>query len=637
MDAVWRIVNNHLALECGKQILHPNAEEVYAFLNKQDLNCAQGVSCNSPAEDLRALRFSRIGCPVLMLLENSGTNSVSMKIVSSRRNTQVSVDIVDGTIIDHCVNENVWYYLSDGITELQELLDKTGIKNSGVITIKHYLKIVEYSTLTHTHFIHNNVDSSIFKRPVDETENVPSTLKATLFPYQKTGYLWLKYMLQESQGCVLGDEMGLGKTMQVIAVMLYLKQLRKTPILVVAPISLLANWKRECQKFAPSLFVGVHHGPTRTGNFRELLQYDVVITSYTTVVSDIHLLNMINWELVALDEAQNIKNPYSARTKSCKNLSRIRSLAVSGTPFENHVTDIWSLVDFAIPNILGSLDKYKEEISDDVIGGEKIEPILSPLMIRRLVNEVAKDLPEKVVTTQPIQMSDEECNQYTQYLNQIKDSADSENINLGMLQKLRIYCTHPLAIEESDIWFDPCESSIKYQRFCEILTEIVERNEKVIVFTSYKKMFDIFKKDISSRFGIKVWSINGETPIEERQNIVDTFNKSEASAALILNPRAAGTGLNITGANHVIHYNLEWNPSLEDQSSARSYRRGQQKTVFIYRLYYEGTVEEIINERIERKRSIASSAIIGNTGTNQDRDDIIKVLELLPTIKNKNI
>lgn len=633
MNAVWYIVDNHLALKCGNQSLHPNAEEVYAFLNKQDMESIQGICCKSPVEDIASLRFSRVGVPVSMILENSGTNSVSLKIIATRRNSNILVDIVEGVIIDHCVSDNVWFYLSDGITELQELLDKTGIKSSGVISIRQYLKIVEHSTLNHTRFIKNDVDSSIFKRPVDETENVPSTLKANLFPYQKTGYLWIKYMLQESQGCILGDEMGLGKTMQVIASMLYLKQIGNTPMLVVTPISLLANWKRECEKFAPSLNVWVHHGGTRTGNYRDLLQYDVVVTSYTTVVSDIHLLNMINWELVALDEAQNIKNPYSARTKNCKALRRNRSLAVSGTPFENHVTDIWSLVDFALPNILGSIEKYKEEISDDVVGGEKIEPILSPLMIRRLVNDVAKDLPEKIVSTQPIQMSEEECNQYTQYLEQIKGETDAENINLGMLQKLRIYCTHPLAAEESSIWIDPCECSVKYQRFCEILTEIVERNEKVIVFTSYKKMFDIFKKDITSRFGIKVWSINGETPVDERQSIVDTFNKLDSSAALILNPRAAGTGLNITGANHVIHYNLEWNPSLEDQSSARSYRRGQQKTVFIYRLYYEGTVEEVVNERIERKRDIASSAVVGNIGVNQDRDDIIKVLELVPSIK----
>ena len=441
-------------------------------------------------------------------------------------------------------------------------------------------------------------------------------------------------MLSESGGCILGDEMGLGKTMQVISVILAHQSQATMPTLVVAPISLLANWEREISKFAPSLKVKVHHGATRISNYRDFRPYDVVVTSYSTVVSDIHMMNMIEWDLVVLDEAQNIKNPYSQRTKACKALHRKASIAVSGTPFENHVSDIWSLTDFALPKLLGTLQDYNEAISDDVEGGERIEPILTPLMIRRLVKDVAQDLPEKIVSSQPVQMSEQECIQYKAYLDSIMEGFDENSVNLGMLQKLRIYCTHPFATMEGTFWGDPAEVSIKYQRLCEIVGEIVELGEKVIVFTSYKKMFDVFKKDIPERFGVKLWCINGETPVDERQSIVDSFNKLTTSAMLVLNPRAAGTGLNITGANHVIHYNLEWNPSLEDQATARAYRRGQTKTVFIYRLYYKDTVEEIVNERIERKRDIAAIAIVGNDGISQDRKDILAALILIPSIKN---
>ena len=346
------------------------------------------------------------------------------------------------------------------------------------------------------------------------------------------------------------------------------------------------------------------------------------------------MLKMIEWQMVVLDEAQSIKNPYSSRTKACKALNRVRSLAVSGTPFENHVTDIWSLVDFVQPNLLGSLQSYKEVVTDDVEGGKKIEPILSALMVRRLVRDVAKDLPEKVVSTQALQMSDAESEQYIRYVGALKDSMDVNNVNLGMLQQLRIFCTHPDAATELQRGNDPYEVSVKYQRLCEIVEEIISRNEKVIVFTSYKRMFEIFKEDIPQRFGIQLWTINGETPVLDRQAIVDRFNKMDGTAMLVLNPRAAGTGLNITGANHVIHYNLEWNPSLEDQSSARAYRRGQEKTVFVYRLYYEGTVEEVVNDRIERKRDIALHAIIGNDGQSQDREDILRALELIPKLRN---
>ena len=441
-------------------------------------------------------------------------------------------------------------------------------------------------------------------------------------------------MLSESGGCILGDEMGLGKTMQVISVILSHQSQSVMPTLVVAPISLLANWEREISKFAPSLRVKIHHGASRISNYRDFLSFDVVVSSYTTIVSDIHMMNMIEWDLVVLDEAQNIKNPYSQRTKACKALHRKTSIAVSGTPFENHVSDIWSLTDFALPRLLGTLQDYNDAISDDVEGGERIEPILTPLMIRRLVKDVAQDLPEKIVSSQPIQMSEQECTQYKAYLDSIMEDFDENSVNLGMLQKLRIYCTHPFATMEDVMFGDPSEVSIKYQRLCEIVGEIVDSKEKVIVFTSYKKMFDVFKKDIPARYGIKLWCINGETPVEERQSIVDRFNQLTGSAMLVLNPRAAGTGLNITGANHVIHYNLEWNPSLEDQASARAYRRGQTKTVFIYRLYYKDTVEEIVNDRIERKRDIASLAIVGNDGKSQDRKDIIAALKLIPSIKN---
>ena len=177
------------------------------------------------------------------------------------------------------------------------------------------------------------------------------------------------------------------------------------------------------------------------------------------------MLNMIQWQLVALDEAQNIKNPYSARTKACKSVNRVRSIAVSGTPFENHVTDIWSLVDFALPGFIGSLSQYNNHISDDIEGGRKIEPILSPLMIRRLVKDVAKDLPEKIVSTQPISMSDEEAAEYIKYQQDILKSIDQDNVNLGALQKLRLYCTHPFTVNELTSSVDPYKASLKYQRF----------------------------------------------------------------------------------------------------------------------------------------------------------------------------
>lgn len=633
MKASWIIYSHHLALQDGKNVFHPSASDIYNLLSKDESKNEFNINCGNPQLDLPDIRFSKIGSSIHIKLTNNNCGEIICNIEAQRKDTFVPVDIIEGTIIDQCVYNNTWFYLSGNNLQVQDLLDSAGIKENGRISIRQYLNLIEKELLNGTTLLDNQVDISCLQKPINNNEEPPTSLKATLFPYQKVGFLWIKRMLEENNGCILGDEMGLGKTMQVITEMLNLKERKEIPMLVVAPISLLTNWHRECSKFAPSLKTIVHYGHDRISNYKDFQNYDVVITSYTTVVSDIHMLNMIKWKFVALDEAQNIKNPFSARARACKGISRKRSIAVSGTPFENHITDIWSLIDFVQPGLLGSLENYKETITDDVSGGKRIEPILSPLMIRRLVVDVAKDLPEKVVSTQALQMSEFECNEYNKYLSILKSSFDSDKINLGMLQQLRIYCTHPYTLSGMNDFDDPTEVSIKYQRFCEIAEEIISREEKIIVFTSYKKMFEIFKKDIPNRFGIQLWTINGETPVAERQQIVDRFNNLSGAAMLILNPKAAGTGLNITGANHVIHYNLEWNPALEDQSSARAYRRGQTKTVFIYRLYYTNTVEQVVNERIERKRDIASSAVVGNDGQSQDRADILRALELIPSIR----
>lgn len=629
MKAKWIISSNHIALYDGVNVSHPSASEIYSFDGEQ----INSIKCNNPCDDLD-IRFSSIGSKPFIKLSNDDKGNIIFSVITKKKGIDVDVDIIDGNIIDHCVYNNTWFFLNETTALIQDIINTASIFQCGRITLKQYIKIIECSLSLDNGVIINLVDEKTFHTPINSISDIPFDLKANLFPYQKNGFCWIKSMLELNNGCILGDEMGLGKTMQVITEMLYLKSISKLPILVVAPISLLVNWLHECAKFAPSLNVHIHHGQSRASNYKELLNYDVIVTSYTTVVSDIYLLNMVTWQLVVLDEAQNIKNPLSARTKACKAINRVCSLAVSGTPFENHITDIWSLIDFVQPNILGSLKTFQSSIPDDCDGGKKIEPILSTLMVRRLVSEVAQDLPEKIVSTQPLLMSENEALMYQKYLDNLKCEYDVNNPNLGMLQNLRIFCTHPFAsIDDYD--GDPAESSVKYQRFCEIVEEIVSRNEKVIVFTSYKKMFDIFLKDVPQRFGIKAWSINGETPVNERQEIVDRFNNYPSPAALFLNPRAAGTGLNITGANHVIHYNLEWNPSLEDQSSARAYRRGQKKTVFIYRLFYTDTVEEVVNERIERKRDIASNAIVGNNGISQDRADILKALNLIPSICNK--
>lgn len=629
----WIVYDHHIAFDTGDEVLHPDADEVYSFIEKDGCDTSE---LPSPINQLEKLRFSRIGSPVKCNVYSDDDGKIHIYLFASRKGNEIPVDMIDGQIINQCVTDGEWFYINNDYTFLSQLFAAAGIKSTGEISIGQYLSLIKQELYSDHQEIINDVDNEIVSRFLSMPCPLPKGMIAKLYRYQEDGFYWMHNMLLTSPGCILGDEMGLGKTLQIITIFQDFKEHNQSPSLVVAPVSLLENWKRECKKFAPNLDVFIHHGPKRTGRAVELKKHDVIVVSYNTAVSDLAMLKMITWKCVVLDEAQNIKNPESERAKSVKAISREKGIAVTGTPFENHITDIWSLVDFSVPGLLGTLGVFKQNISDDVLGAEKIEPILSPIMIRRLVKEVANDLPEKVVVTQPLIMSENERNEYEKYRQEAAASSNSGNaVTLAILQKLRMYCTHR-SLVNNEAATDPAFESIKYQRFCELVEEITERREKVIVFTSYKRMFDIFKQDVPARFGIEIKCINGDTPVDERQKIVDWFNAYEGPAMLALNPRAAGTGLNITGANHVIHFNLEWNPSLEDQASARAYRRGQEKTVFIYRLYYADTVEDVVNDRIERKRIISSAAVVGTDGS-EEKNDILRALELSPAFQGKGI
>lgn len=635
MQGKWRIADNHITLQYGDEILHPGALEVYSVLSSEKGNFVEDIECQPIQQAFPNIHFSKFGTNVRCVLDNQDDGEIKLTLQCNRKGKIVPVDLIEGEIVDQCITDSEWFYVTGSTAELSTIFQKTGIKKMGKISISQYLELIKNDKNYELGTVVNHVKTSRLDKKIDIGGSLPIGLNAKLYKYQKVGFFWMRYMLSENHGCILGDEMGLGKTLQVITLMLDYKSKGNIPMLVVAPVSLLQNWKRECEKFAPKLKVYIHHGPNRTGRYKYLEEYDLVVTSYSMVVSDASLFSMLDWKLVVLDEAQNIKNPVSERTKFVKKIPRKSCIAVTGTPFENHMTDIWSLVDFVMPGLLGSQKEYTDYISDDIRGADKLEPLLSPIMIRRMVSNVAADLPDKIVIPQPIEMSDKEALKYEEYRCNESGEYDDGKLNLGMLQKLRMYCTHPLLCDE-DCSQDPCKESVKYQRFCEIIEEIVLTGEKIILFTSYQKMFNIFEKDVPDRFSIPVWKINGSTPVENRQTIVDEFNEYKGSALLVLNPRAAGTGLNITSANHVIHYNLEWNPALEDQASARAYRKGQEKTVFIYRFYYQNTVEQIVNERIERKREMAVAAVVGTDGTFENREDVIAALNISPIKEKKD-
>lgn len=623
---VWNFSNNVISLKIDNNTFYPKASDFYNNINKEKF-IFNNIENINPKDELK-INFLKIGLNVEIhfCLESLG---VKIDLYAIKGNNLYLIGKNNKIFVDYAIGNNNWYFLNSDINIINQIIEKNKINIEETINYSEYILLLHSFENEHIK-INDSVQQQLEENKQSHQTFSIKNLKASLYSYQITGCNWLKFMYNNNCGSILGDEMGLGKTLQIIALFASIfEQNNNSKFLVVCPVSLLLNWYREIQKFYPNLKVLIHQGARRTGDYRNLLDYNVVIVSYSNVGTDLSMLNMIDWDIVAIDEAQNIKNPYANRTRNIKLLRKKVGVAITGTPFENHVSDIWSIADFVIPNYFGKLSEFENNFADNIDSAEEIEKMLTPIMIRRKVNEVAKDLPDRIDIPQPILMTDKEATLYEEKrINTLENPL--MNTSIDKIQGLRMFCTHPMVYNKDLSEEDPILLSNKYARMCEILEEIIANNEKAIIFTSFNKMIEIICNDIPKRYGIKTMYINGSIIPNERQKIIDEFSEIDGSAVLVLNPKAAGAGLNITSANHVIHYNLEWNPAIEDQASARAYRRGQIKKVFIYRLFYTNTIEEVINDRIKLKRSISDTAVIGNQGSEKDKKDLIRALNLSP-------
>ena len=613
----------HLRLVDGT-LFHPKSAELYEQKDNNSFVHA-GISY-APLSETN-LRFSGLTAHVKLVF--SYDEKLQLKLCYTRNSSIFYVSIYDNVFNDYIIYDGTWKYIDPIVESINAILVLNKI-NPEDITYQQYISLLKELGSAGIEITDDVVETvNEIKESVEL--QIPNGLNAQLYPYQSGGARWLDFMVRQKCGCILGDEMGLGKTLQIIAIMGLLKERKgNAHFLVVCPVSLLENWRREIFNFYPSLTTNIHYGSRRTGDYNELYKYDVNIMSYSCAVTDAGLLTMTRWDLLVVDEAQNIKNPKAKRTKAIKQIACDVPIAVTGTPFENHMTDVWSLVDFIMPGFLGSLYQFEQKFTDDIHSAIALEKLITPLLLRRRVKDVAKDLPERVDIPQPIIMRDEEAYLYEDSRLVEEPHEELKSMQLAKIQRLRTFCTHPCVYDADYMNEDPVSISTKYSRLCEILEEIFASNEKVVIFTSFKRMIDLMSKDIRSRFNVYTNYIDGSVAATERQMIVDEFTAFEGPGALILNPKAAGAGLNITCANHAIHYNLEWNPAVEDQASARVYRRGQNKTVFVHRLYYVDTIEEIINEKIQSKRLLSDNAIIGNNGAITEEEYLIKALSASP-------
>lgn len=475
-------------------------------------------------------------------------------------------------------------------------------------------------------------------------------LNGTLRPYQKAGVQWMHLLSGLGLGACLADDMGLGKTIQVLTLLLMLRQKagnnRPQPSLLVAPASLLANWMAEINKFTPSLTAAIVHPSAMTVD--QLKRFtpgraaglDLAITSYGSLLRT-PALAQIEWRFVILDEAQAIKNPNTKQTKAAKTLKAKARVALTGTPVENHLGDLWSIFDFINPGLLGTAKQFSSytknlaERQHNPYGG--LRELVRPYILRRMKTDksIIADLPEKTEIKAYCGLSRKQAALYTQTVEDLARSLEEstgiqrKGIVLATLMRLKQICNHPSQWLNDGAWAE--EDSGKWGRLREIAEVVAARQEKMLVFTQFREMTAPLATFLGGIYGRPGFVLHGETAVRNRKNLVQTFQEDEAVPFFILSLKAGGAGLTLTAASHVVHVDRWWNPAVENQATDRAFRIGQRRNVLVHKFVCRGTVEEKIDALIEAKKTL-SEELLADSGeinlTEMKDDDLLRLVSL---------
>ncbi len=466
----------------------------------------------------------------------------------------------------------------------------------------------------------------------------PEGLIGLLRPYQLYGYSWLVFFRRFGMGACLADDMGLGKTVQALALLQYEKETQGKlpgPVLLLCPTSVVTNWQRETNRFTPGLRAMIHQGPGRLhgADFKQAIQkVDLVLTSYAVVRMDADQLQKVQWYGIIADEAQNIKNPSAKQTQAVRRLPGSFRLALTGTPVENRLTELWSIMQFLNPGYLGTLEKFRAEYAIPIErfgepeATQRLRQLVGPFVLRRVKTDpnVIQDLPEKIEIKQFCNLTEEQATLYEAVVqNTMKKIVESDGIErkglvLTLLMQLKQVCNHPIQylhqiesgagnLEISQV----AGRSGKLIRLVEMLDEILSEGDRALVFTQFAEMGHLLSSYLPQALGHNVQFLYGGTPMKIRDQMVQRFQEDDhAPPIFILSLKAGGIGLNLTRANHVFHFDRWWNPAVEDQATDRSFRIGQLRNVEVHKFITAGTLEERIDELIDSKKGLAD-AIIG--------------------------
>jgi non-specific serine/threonine protein kinase len=471
-----------------------------------------------------------------------------------------------------------------------------------------------------------------------EGDVVPTALQARLRPYQRIGLSWLSLLCGLGLGACLADDMGLGKTVQVLALLLLDKERSSPdrPSLLVVPASLLGNWRAEAERFASSLRLNFYH-PAESGKERmarwdehpeELRDADLVVTSYAMLTRNSERFVERHWRFVIADEAQNIKNPGTRQTRALKKIQADARIALTGTPIENRLSDLWSLFDFINPGLLGSAKDFKTAVSnlekrqEDQYG--PLRRLVGPYILRRLKTDrrIIDDLPDKTESVVYCHLTPSQAKLYEKIVAGLRkaleelalapdNQAKRHGLVLQTLMRLKQLCNHPAQLTGEPDW-NPSKSG-KFMRVADLCREMAERQERVLVFTQFQEIIEPLARHLEEIFGCPGLVLHGGTGIQQRKGLVDAFQSDNGPPFFILSLKAGGTGLNLTAAGQVIHFDRWWNPAVEDQATDRAFRIGQKKNVLVHKCVTRGTLEERIDALLMKKRELAGE-ILGKDG-----------------------
>lgn len=453
----------------------------------------------------------------------------------------------------------------------------------------------------------------------------PPGFNGELRPYQVRGLEWLVFLDRLGIGACLADDMGLGKTIQLIALLLHerLNGSDVGPTLLFAPMSVVGNWEREIRRFGPSLRVVVHHGPERLAGDafqRAARTHDVIITTYGLAQRDLKDLSHVPWHRIALDEAQKIKNPNAHQSLAIRSLRAVHRVALTGTPVENHLSELWSIMEALNPGLLGSANAFRQRFAIPIEkGGDQqragqLRRIIQPFVLRRLKSDplVECDLPEKMEMRVYCNLTPEQAALYEQLVASMLEQIDSASgirrrgLILATLTKLKQVCNHPEHLLRGAGSLDG--RSGKCERIVEMLEEVVEEGDAALVFTQYREMGELLKRLLETRLRLDVPFMHGGTSAKKRQQMIDNFQDSTSRERIfLLSLKAGGFGLNLTRANHVFHFDRWWNPAVEDQATDRVHRIGQLRRVQVHKFVCIGTIEDRIDQLLTEKSALASS------------------------------